>query len=120
MRNRRRAGMYGLLVAFFTCMVLPAVAYAGLPADARDYVGGRLEKPSLCLAVSGGGLRSAAFSTGVLRQLHLSGFYKSLDLVAGASGGSWAMLWVNSAAAARDLSLDELFGKTAEDRTQYI
>jgi hypothetical protein len=55
--------------------------------------GSREEPPELCLAISGGGMRSAAFSIGVLAGLHDTGVLREIDVMSSVSGGSWAMGW---------------------------
>jgi predicted acylesterase/phospholipase RssA len=49
------------------------------------------EPPELCLALSGGGMRSAAFSIGVLAGLHDTGVLRKIDVMSSVFGGSWAM-----------------------------
>ncbi len=41
------------------------------------------------LALSGGGIRSAAFSLGVLQALHAEGIFPSIDYLSTVSGGGW-------------------------------
>jgi len=48
--------------------------------------------PALCLALSGGGIRAAAFSMGVLSSLERTGILKEeIDLVSSVSGGGYAL-----------------------------
>jgi hypothetical protein len=47
----------------------------------------------LCLALSGGGIRSAAFSIGVLRGLYERHVLDSIDVISSVSGGSYALSW---------------------------
>jgi hypothetical protein len=49
--------------------------------------------PALCLALSGGGSRSAAFAMGVMRGLQERGTLDLVDVMSGASGGTYAMSW---------------------------
>jgi hypothetical protein len=49
--------------------------------------------PALGIAMSGGGIRSAAFNIGVLCALHDKGILRSVDLMSAVSGGSYAMSW---------------------------
>ncbi len=49
--------------------------------------------PQLCLALSGGGIRSAAFQIGVLQGLHERGLLPRVDLISAVSGGGYAMSW---------------------------
>ncbi|TKB70202.1 MAG: hypothetical protein E8D52_03925 [Nitrospira sp.] len=50
--------------------------------------------PRSCLALSGGGIRSAAYSIGVLKGLHLSGKLPEVDIISAVSGGSYAATWL--------------------------
>jgi len=45
--------------------------------------------PKLCLALSGGGLRSAVLSLGALQQLEESKLLNEVDIIASVSGGGW-------------------------------
>ena len=49
--------------------------------------------PVLGLAMSGGGMRSAAFNIGVLKGLHTLGKLREVDIMSSVSGGSYAMSW---------------------------
>ena len=49
--------------------------------------------PALGLAMSGGGMRSAAFNIGVLQGLHEAGLLERLDLMSSVSGGGYALSW---------------------------
>lgn len=50
--------------------------------------------PRSCLALSGGGVRSAAYSIGALKGLHLSGKLRDVDIISAVSGGSYAATWL--------------------------
>ncbi len=50
-------------------------------------------RPGLCLALSGGGLRAAAFSIGVFKGLHESEVLPRIEVISAVSGGSYAMTW---------------------------
>ncbi len=50
-------------------------------------------QPSLCIALSGGGIRAAAFGIGVLQGLNESGKLGSVDVVSAVSGGAYALAW---------------------------
>lgn len=52
-----------------------------------------LLQPRICLAMSGGGIRSAAFQIGVLQGLHEQGLLRSVDIMSAVSGGAYAMSW---------------------------
>jgi Patatin-like phospholipase len=49
--------------------------------------------PALGVAMSGGGIRSAAFNIGVLHALHECGILRNVDVMSAVSGGSYAMSW---------------------------
>lgn len=73
--------------------------------------------PALGVAMSGGGIRSAAFNLGVLHALHENGLLRDVDVLSAVSGGSYAMSWYllqpfySAKAAAReqrDFKLDDV------------
>src|SRR5262249_42476608 len=45
------------------------------------------------IAMSGGGIRSAAFNLGVLHALHDEGILREVDIMSAVSGGTYAMSW---------------------------
>ena len=49
--------------------------------------------PKMCLALSGGGIRSASFSIGVLKGLNKKGVLDQIDVMSAVSGGSYALSW---------------------------
>jgi hypothetical protein len=51
------------------------------------------QPPQLCLALSGGGLRSATFTLGVLKGLHEAELLKDIDVASSVSGGGYALSW---------------------------
>lgn len=59
----------------------------------RDARRAKSGPPEVCLALSGGGIRSAAFSIGVLKGLQESAQLKTVDAVSAVSGGSYATAW---------------------------
>ena len=52
--------------------------------------------PELGLALSGGGIRSALFSIGVLKSLYDQGILQKVNLISTVSGGSYAAYWLYS------------------------
>lgn len=80
-------------------------------------------RPDVCLAMSGGGIRSAAFNVGVLQGLREQGLLDKIEVISSVSGGSYAMSWfllqqyyadqagraAPPAAAATDAALDGMF-----------
>ncbi len=55
--------------------------------------GDKSTPPDQCICLSGGGIRSAAFSIGVLKGLHEKGILDKIDIISGVSGGSFALSW---------------------------
>lgn len=51
------------------------------------------DKPEVCLALSGGGIRSAAYSIGVLKGLYLTEQLDKVKIISAVSGGSYAATW---------------------------
>lgn len=100
----------------------PARARESFAREWRFHHGNRSEPPALGIAMSGGGIRSAAFNIGVLQALHESRILPAVDVLSAVSGGSYAMSWYllqpfyAAQAAARagttfdlDAILDEMF-----------
>ncbi|MBM3569573.1 MAG: hypothetical protein FJX46_12575 [Alphaproteobacteria bacterium] len=50
-------------------------------------------RPKLCLALSGGGLRSASFAIGVMAALEQAGLMEKIDVISAVSGGAYAASW---------------------------
>lgn len=50
--------------------------------------------PRMCIALSGGGVRSAMFSLGVMQALAKAGLLDQADVVSGVSGGGYALSWL--------------------------
>jgi hypothetical protein len=50
-------------------------------------------RPKLCMSLSGGGMRSASFSIGVLAALEERGDLARMELISGVSGGGYALAW---------------------------
>ena len=70
---------------------------AGPVVDARRGVGifsARGGDVDWGLALSGGGIRSAAFSIGVMKALYDSGRMQDIDVISSVSGGSYASYWL--------------------------
>jgi hypothetical protein len=55
--------------------------------------GDKTRPPENGLCLSGGGIRSAAFSIGVLKGLHEKGILDKIDIISAVSGGSYALSW---------------------------
>lgn len=68
-------------------------------------------RPRMCLALSGGGLRAAAFSIGILEGLHglPKGWIEKLDVISAVSGGSYALAWYLAAQSRNPEAADKLF-----------
>jgi len=82
------------------------------------------EPPKLCLALSCGGLRSAAFSIGVLQGLQELKVLDRVDVVSVVSGGSYALSWFyaqqyHAHAANKQTDLSEVRKKMFDDNGSY-
>jgi hypothetical protein len=86
----------------------------------RFHRGDRESPPSLGVAMSGGGIRSAAFNIGVLRALHGQGILREVDVLSAVSGGSYALSWLllqpfyaakAAAAEGSEFDLDDVLGE---------
>ena len=76
---------------------------------------GRSAPPRHCLALSGGGVRSAAFSIGVLKALQNEGLLRHFDVMSAVSGGAYALSWYYANHLHHDQNDDGwLTGKSAE------
>jgi predicted acylesterase/phospholipase RssA len=51
-------------------------------------------RPRICLALSGGGVRSAAFHVGVLQALYERDLLDKVDIISAVSGGAYAAGWL--------------------------
>lgn len=51
-------------------------------------------RPHYCLALSGGGIRAAAYGIGILKGLHESGKLGDYEIISAVSGGSYAATWL--------------------------
>lgn len=78
--------------------------------------------PRTCVAFSGGGIRSAAFSIGVMKGLHaLKGeegnpFLNQVDILSATSGGGYALSWYYmNQLGEKAMSKDDLFGPDAQN-----
>lgn len=59
----------------------------------------RAERPGFCVALSGGGIRSAAYSIGVLQGLADLGLDRQISVISATSGGGYALTWAGYAVA---------------------
>ncbi|MCX5723770.1 MAG: patatin-like phospholipase family protein [Nitrospirae bacterium] len=78
---------------------------ADFKEEALLYPSSSIARPKACMAFSGGGIRSAAFSIGVMKGLHqlklkrepgtevAKGYFDQIDVMSGASGGAYAVTW---------------------------
>jgi hypothetical protein len=76
---------------------IEAAAIPAKPAlDAeRKFISGDPERrPAICMSLSGGGIRSAAFSLGILKALHERGMLADVDVISAVSGGTYALSWL--------------------------
>ena len=76
---------------------------------------GGIENKLVGLALSGGGIRSATFSLGVMQRLAKEDLLKYVDYLSTVSGGGYiggSLTWLLSSAA-KDLNNDSVFGTTS-------
>ena len=72
--------------------------------------------PETCLCLSGGGIRSAAFSVGVLKGLHQKAILDKIDIISGVSGGSYGLSWYYLQQYGENRKMeDELFSSSSQD-----
>ena len=72
--------------------------------------------PKVCLAMSGGGIRSAAFNIGVLQGLNSTdpSIVDSIDIISSVSGGSYANSWLLAQRMLGNESFDSLLDENSE------
>jgi hypothetical protein len=84
--------------------------------------GAAARPPKLCVALSGGGIRSAAFAVGVLRGLHSApgangrSIFDAVDIISATSGGAYAMTWYY---VQKHRRVQDLFGKEGATKQLY-
>ena len=85
-------GLLTLALLGFLALVLGLFGYSGqAPADIRDeFAPAKPDPGRIGIAVSGGGMRSATFSIGVLRGLDDTGVFRQARWLAAVSGGAYA------------------------------
>jgi hypothetical protein len=72
-------------------------------------------RPQLAVALSGGGLRSAVFSLGVLSGLHEAGIFpENTDLLSAVSGGGYIQSWFYAQQILHGYTADELLSPTGK------
>jgi hypothetical protein len=65
-----------------------------LPFSAEEeWYSARGGLPQRCIALSGGGIRSASFSIGILAELSKAGVLEQTDIMSSVSGGGYALSW---------------------------
>lgn len=62
--------------------------------ERRFIFGDASTRPDTCVSLSGGGIRSAAFSLGALHALHDLGILRRVDVISAVSGGTYALSWL--------------------------
>ena len=115
------------LSAILTALIIPALSgcFLGGPTKIAGEATGRYsfraspaaeaavfggETPRWGLAVSGGGIRSALFSLGVMKAMYDAGALDSIQVLSTVSGGSYNAYWLYS----RDLaSVSQRFGEAS-------
>ena len=72
--------------------------------------------PKQCVALSGGGIRSAAFSIGVLKALHEKRLLSTIDVISSVSGGSYAAGWLHAQHIVTGGNRDKVFDEASLTR----
>lgn len=85
--------------------------------DPRKLLPARGGQVDLGLALSGGGIRSASFSIGVMKALYGDGFFDDVDAISTVSGGGYALYWLLGL---NNSSEDGAFGARAFANAGYI
>lgn len=117
MASLKNAGRY---VAWLIVPVISACSSVDpVTVEQQSAVQQKLDQPGVCVSLSGGGLRSASFSTGILRGLRHQGVLNQIDVVSATSGGGWASLWLQ-ARLAEGASLDDIYGQPGTDETELL
>lgn len=108
---------------YLAWLIFPAISACGaigpVTVGQQSAIQQKLDKPGVCVSLSGGGLRSASFSTGILRGLKHQGVLDQIDVVSATSGGGWASLWFQ-ARLAEGASLDDIYGMPGTDDTKML
>lgn len=71
-----------------------------------------------CIAFSGGGIRSAAFSIGAMQGLHDAGLLQTANYMTATSGGSYAASWLYTAHRDRGISLAEALDSQSKEQAR--
>lgn len=77
-------------VYVFTNVTSPDYTYPEISPDSQFYISSVQQKPSLGIAISGGGWRAAALGYGWLRAMHLMNITTSAQYLSTTSAGAWA------------------------------
>lgn len=98
-------------IILLIALTLPMAGCAIWPVEAlpNHFIEAKLQTPKMCVALSGGGLRSAATSVGVLQSLDRSIGLRNIDIISSTSGGGWAQYWLH-AQMAQGRSIEEILG----------
>lgn len=73
----------------------------------------------LGLALSGGGIRSSAYSIGVMKALHEQGVLQEIDIISSVSGGGYAAYWLLSSES-NDKNKFNKFGDIAFEDENFL
>jgi len=71
-----------------------------------------------CIAFSGGGIRSSAFSMGAMQGLHDAGLLQHADLLTATSGGAYAASWLYTATRSRGFGLDDALQSGSKEQAR--
>lgn len=107
------------LLAILCVLVTGCSSLGPIQADSSPRVSAKLESPKMCMALSGGGLRSAATSVGALQAINASVGLSSIDVISSTSGGGWAQYWLH-AQLAQGRTIDQVLGENYAEDTPDI
>jgi hypothetical protein len=96
--------------------------------DKKPWVGRRTAeawnspKGPVCVAFSGGGIRSAAFAMGAAQGLHDSGLLEKVDFLSATSGGGYTAGWLYDATRRQkhSMSLDDALDPSGKEQQRLV
>lgn len=110
-RNTEMLQMYQEETAFYPSVVRKHAT------DASPRPSSTETRPQTCISLSGGGIRSAAFAIGIMKGLEelpsKPRFLRDVDVMSGASGGSYALSWYIANLRKGHYTRDNIFGDSS-------
>lgn len=119
--------MNGLWGPWILCPTLMAAALSGCaldpirsqpPWNPEAVYQQRWAMGPVCIAFSGGGIRSSAFSIGGMQGLQDAGLLQKADLLTATSGGAYAASWLYTATRSRGLSLEDALESDSKEQAR--